>query len=77
MDDPVKAPQVTRLLENFVASNPSILYLTAVGQDGKGSGAGNIRADQDPFVGKELQRAFSACAQSVVFRSEPLALGTG
>ena len=75
VDDPVKAPQVTRLLENFVASNPNILYLTAVGKDGKGSGAGNFRADQDPFVGKELQRAFSACAQSVVFRSEPLALG--
>ena len=77
VDDPVKAPQVTRLLENFVASNPNILYLTAVGKDGKGSGAGNFRADQDPFVGKELQRAFSACAQSVVFRSDPLALGTG
>ena len=39
-----------------------------------GSGAGNIRADQDPFVGKELQRGFSACAQSVVFRSAPFAL---
>ena len=67
-------PQVTRLLENFVASNPNILYLTAVGTDAKGAGAGNFRADQDPFVGKALQRAFSACVQSVVFRSDPLAL---
>ncbi len=75
MDDPGHAPQVTRLLENLVASNPNILYLTAVGKRGKGTGAGNIRADQDPFVGKALQRAFSACLQSVVFRSEPLALG--
>jgi HD-GYP domain-containing protein (c-di-GMP phosphodiesterase class II) len=75
VDDPVRAPQVTRLLENFVASNPNTLYLTAVGTDGKGAGAGNFRADQDPFVSKELQRAFSACIQSVVFRSEPLALG--
>jgi len=75
IDDPVRAPQVTRLLENFVASNPNTLYLTAVGTDGKGAGAGNFRADQDPFVSKELQRAFSACIQSVVFRSEPLALG--
>jgi HD-GYP domain-containing protein (c-di-GMP phosphodiesterase class II) len=72
--DPVRAPQVTRLLENFVASNPNILYLTAVGTDAKGGGAGNFRADQDPFVSKALQRAFSACVQSVVFRSEPLAL---
>ena len=75
VDDPAHAPQVTRLLENLVASNPNILYLTAVGRAAKGTGAGNIRADQDPFVGKALQRAFSACLQSVVFRSEPLALG--
>jgi putative nucleotidyltransferase with HDIG domain len=75
VDDPAHAPQVTRLLENLVASNPNILYLTAVGKAAKGTGAGNIRADQDPFVGKALQRAFSACLQSVVFRSEPLALG--
>ncbi len=75
VEDPVRAPQVTRLLENFVASNPNTLYLTAVGMDGKGAGAGNFRADQDPFVSKELQRAFSACIQEVVFRSEPLALG--
>jgi HD-GYP domain-containing protein (c-di-GMP phosphodiesterase class II) len=75
VNDPVRGPQVTRLLENFVASNPNILYLTAVGTDGKGAGAGNFRADQDPFVGKALQRAFSACMESVVFRSEPLALG--
>jgi len=75
INDPVRVPQVTRLLENFVASNPNILYLTAIGNDGKGAGAGNFRADQDPFVSKALQRAFSACAQSVVFRSDPLALG--
>lgn len=75
VDDPIHAPQVTRLLENLVASDPNMLYLTAVGKGGKGTGAGNIRADQDPFVGKALQRAFSACLQSVVFRSEPLALG--
>jgi HD-GYP domain-containing protein (c-di-GMP phosphodiesterase class II) len=73
--DPVRAPQVTRLLENFVASNPNFLYLTAVGKDGRGAGAGNFRADQDTFVEKELQRGFSACLQAVLFRSDPLALG--
>src|SRR5579862_169660 len=77
VQDPVRGPQVTRLLENFVASNPNILYLTAVGKDARGAGAGNFRADQDPFVGKALQRAFSACSQSVVFRSDPLALDPG
>ena len=75
VNDVARGPQVTRLLENFVASNPNILYLTAVGTDAKGAGAGNFRADQDPFVSKALQRAFAACLQSVVYRSEPLALG--
>ena len=75
VDDPVQSPQVTRLLENFVESNPNILYLTAVGREGRGAGAGNIPgADQDPFVGRALQRAFAACLQSVIFRSDPLAL---
>jgi HD-GYP domain-containing protein (c-di-GMP phosphodiesterase class II) len=77
VEDPIHSPQVSRLLENFVASNPEILYLTAVGKDARGAGAGNFRADQDPFVGKALQRAFSACSQSVVFRSDPLALDPG
>ena len=75
VDDPVRAPQVTRLLENFVASNPNILYLTAVGKGAKGTGAGNFRADQDPFVSKALQRAFTTSLQSLKFRSDPLALG--
>ena len=75
VDDAARAPQVTRVLENFVASNPNILYLTAVGEDAKGAGAGNFQADQDPFVSKALQRAFTSCAQSLVFRSDPLAIG--
>jgi len=75
VDDPVKTPQVTRLLENFVASNPNILYLTAVGKKAKGTGAGGFRADQDPFVSKALQRAFTTSLQSLKFRSDPLAIG--
>ena len=50
VDNAQSAPQVTRVLENFVASNPNILYLTAVGKDAKGRGAGNFQANQDPFV---------------------------
>jgi len=75
VDDPVRTPEVTRLLENFVASDPDILYLTAVGKKAKGTGAGNFRADQDPFVSKALQRAFTTSIQSLKFRSDPLALG--
>jgi putative nucleotidyltransferase with HDIG domain len=75
VDIPQSAPQLSRVLENFVASNPNILYLTAVGKEAKGSGAGNFQANQDPFVSKALQRAFSTTMQSLVFRSDPLAIG--
>ena len=75
VDNAQNAPQVSRVLENFVASNPNILYLTAVGKDAKGSGAGNFQANQDPFVAKALQRAFTTTLQSLVFRSDPLAIG--
>ncbi len=75
VDDPQSAPQLSRVLENFVASNPNILYLTAVGKDAKGSGAGNFQANQDPFVAKALQRAFTTTLQSLVFRSDPLGIG--
>ena len=77
--DSTREPKVTRLLENFVASNPSILYLTAVGRSAKGTTAsqGNFHPEQDPFVGKALQRAFAICGQPKKFRSfssDPLAL---
>ena len=75
VDSSQNAPQVSRVLENFVASNPNILYLTAVGKEAKGTGAGNFQANQDPFVSKALQRAFSTTMQSLVFRSDPLAIG--
>jgi HD-GYP domain-containing protein (c-di-GMP phosphodiesterase class II) len=75
VDSAQNAAQVSRVLENFVASNPNILYLTAVGKEAKGSGAGNFQANSDPFVSKALQRAFTTTLQSLVFRSDPLAIG--
>jgi HD-GYP domain-containing protein (c-di-GMP phosphodiesterase class II) len=82
VEDPAAEPKVTTLLENFVDSNrTTFIYLTAVGKTGKGTSAsqGNFRAEQDPFVARALQRAFSTCLQSqqlqiVKFRSDPLAL---
>jgi len=77
VESAVNEPKVTRLLENFTDSNrDTFLYLTAVGKYGKGTVAsqGNFRADQDPFVARALQRAFQASAQSLPFRSDPLAL---
>jgi putative nucleotidyltransferase with HDIG domain len=77
VEDPTAEPKVTHLLQNSIESNhDTFLYLTAVGKNGKGTVAsqGNFRADQDPFVAKALQRAFSASMQAVPFRSDPLAL---
>ena len=79
VEDASAQPKVTRLLENFVASNPTtFIYLTAVGRTGKGTAAsqGNFHPEQDPFVSRAIQRAFSACVQSIKFRSDPLALAT-
>lgn len=75
VDDPVNAPQVAALLENFATSNPNILYLTALGKQAKGPWAGNYRADGDPFVSKALQRAFAATFLGQRYRGDPLALG--
>src|SRR6202022_1302083 len=49
VEDPTREPKVTRLLENFVSSNPQILYLTAVGRSAKGTRAsqGNFQVGQD------------------------------
>jgi putative nucleotidyltransferase with HDIG domain len=75
INDPAKSPQVTRLLENFIRSSPNVMYLTAVGKNARGNGAGDFPAQQDPFVSNALQRGFIACAQSLRFQSDPLAIG--
>ena len=75
VDDPTRAPQLARLLQNFVESNPNILYATAVNRQAKGQSAGSFRADQDPFVEGALKRAFTANIQGLNFLSEPFALG--
>src|SRR5436309_10161766 len=63
VEDPPAQPKVSRLLENFLASNPNtFLYLTAVGRTGKGSAAaqGNFRPEQDPFVDRKSTRLNSS-----------------
>jgi len=74
VDDPAHAPQLSRLLQNFVENNPNILYVTAVNKQAKGESAGSFRADTDPFVEVALKRAFTASIQGLNFISEPFAL---
>jgi HD-GYP domain-containing protein (c-di-GMP phosphodiesterase class II) len=75
VDDTTHAPQLARLLQNFVENDPNILYVTAVNKQAKGQSAGSVSADQDPFVGVALKRAFTASIQGLNFVSEPFALG--
>ncbi len=77
VNDPANVPKVKSMLENFVSSTPNVLYVTAVGTDKKGSFAGGFRADQDPFVGNALQRAFMTTEQLLESHSDPLALDPG
>ncbi|MFZ0638234.1 MAG: HD domain-containing phosphohydrolase [Candidatus Acidiferrales bacterium] len=75
VSDPAYAPQLSRMLQNVVESNPDILYVTAIGPDAKGESAGSVRADEDPFVNAALKHAFTASVQGVPSVSGAFALG--
>jgi HD-GYP domain-containing protein (c-di-GMP phosphodiesterase class II) len=77
VDDPVHAPQLSRLLQDFVENNPNILYVTAVDRQAKGQSAGSFTGDHDPFVEAALKRAFTSSIQGIDSISEPFALGEG
>jgi len=75
VDDVGHAPEISRLLQDFVENNPNILYVTTVDAQAKGQSAGSFPATQDPFVEAALQRAFTASIQGLNFISDPFALG--
>lgn len=74
VSDPAFAPQLTRLLQNYIENNPNILYVTALGKEARGQSAGSIRAD-DPFVDMALKRSFTASVQLLNSVSGTFALG--
>jgi HD-GYP domain-containing protein (c-di-GMP phosphodiesterase class II) len=74
VSDPAFAPQLTRLLQNYIENNPNILYVTALGKEARGQSAGSIRAD-DPFVDMDLKRSFTASVQLLNSVSGAFALG--
>jgi HAMP domain-containing protein len=75
VNDPIHAPQMSRLLQSFIENDSNILYVTAVDRQAKGQSAGSFAADQDPFVGAALKRAFTSSIQGFDSISEPFALG--
>ncbi|HKV05922.1 MAG TPA: HD domain-containing phosphohydrolase [Candidatus Acidoferrales bacterium] len=77
VDDPSHAPQLSRLLQDYVENDPNILYVTAVNKQAKGPSAGSVSADRDPFVEAAWKRAFTSSIQGFDSISEPFALGRG
>ena len=76
VDDPTHAPQLSRLLQDFVENNPNILFVMAVNKQARGPSAGSMmHADQDPFIQAALKRAFTASYQGFDSISEAFALG--
>ena len=75
VDDPAHAPELSRLLEDFVGNNPNILFVTAVSREAKGPTAGSVSADRDPFVDAALKRAFQESYQGFDSISAPFAEG--
>ena len=76
VDIPQSAPQLSRVLENFVASNPNILYLTAVGQGSQGQRSRKFSGQSRSFC----VQGFAAGvlhyhAIAGVLCSDPLAIG--
>ena len=66
------SPYVRSTLEQFVASNPNLLYVTLLNEQARGIKAGNYDADRDPFLRKSLERAFTAAQQNQPMHGLPV-----
>jgi HD-GYP domain-containing protein (c-di-GMP phosphodiesterase class II) len=75
VDDAAHAPQISRVLEEFVENDPNILYVTAVNREAKGKSAGSFHAEQDPFMDAALKRAFTSSFQGFDSVSEAFGVG--
>ncbi len=69
----MSAPELRALLEQFVWSSRDLAYATVLNAEGKGPSAGRI--PPDPFLQKELVRAFEAAREGRVYSGQALAVG--
>jgi HD-GYP domain-containing protein (c-di-GMP phosphodiesterase class II) len=74
-EDRVNAPQLRLLLENFVASSTDIAYATLVNPESKGISSSRIATD--PFMTRDMERAFAAAREGRAYNGQPLSVGTG
>ncbi len=62
---------LTERLKELATDNPDFLYLTLVNTQARGIQAGGYNAGQDPFLRKDLERAFVAARQGEEFFGSP------
>jgi len=68
---------VRSTLEQFVASNPNLLYAVLLNEQRKGVKAGSYNAESDPFLYKVLDRGFTAAQQGQPMEGEPVLVQRG
>ncbi len=66
------SPYIRSTLEQFIASNQNLLYVTLLDERARGIKAGRYDADRDRFLGKALERAFTAAQQNQSMKGEPV-----
>ena len=71
----VNAPELAKLLESFVSSTDSVLYVTLVNGEGKGIDAGRIVLDA--FLAREREHAFENAAEAKTYTGQALRIGAG
>jgi putative nucleotidyltransferase with HDIG domain len=71
----VNAPELAKLLESFVSSTDSVLYVTLVNGEGKGIDAGRIVLDA--FLAREREHAFENAAEGKTYTGQALRIGSG
>jgi HD-GYP domain-containing protein (c-di-GMP phosphodiesterase class II) len=73
--DKAREQQMIALLENVANSNPNILFVTAIGREGRGPSSGMAASEKDPFIKRALERAFFVAQQNSESHSDPVAFG--
>jgi len=68
----IDSPAVRDKLEQFVAGDSNLLYVTLLNEQGKGIKAGSYNADADPFILKVLERSFVSVQQNQSYFSTPV-----
>ena len=71
----VATPELRALLNGFVTQWDTIAYASLLNTQAKGISAGRIAPD--PFLQRELERAFQAARESRDYNGQPLTIGSG